>query len=81
MPAITRKKLEALVWKHTHRDFKGTSADGTRTVLHYLSNVGTCAVSLASLSDEELIAKLPLSLRIGVEIIGVEVTAADTRKD
>lgn len=46
------------MWKHTHRDFRGT-LDGVRTVLHLVPARGTCIVTLASLTDEELRAKLP----------------------
>lgn len=54
---ITRKKLEGLVYKHTHADFKGR-IDGVRTILK-CTNQGTCAVPLTSFTDEELLEKLP----------------------
>lgn len=57
-----RARLEALVWKHTHRDFKGRITDGARTVLHLVPGSGTCIVALAKLSDEELLGKLPASV-------------------
>lgn len=62
-PAVkrTRAKLEALVWRHTHRDFKGL-IDGIRTVLH-LAPGGTCVVALSSLTDAELFDKLPSRVR------------------
>jgi len=59
MKKTYRAKLEALVWKHTHRDYKGTNKGGNRTILHSVTNVGTCVVTLASLSDAELLNKLP----------------------
>jgi hypothetical protein len=63
MTMIPRKKLEALVWKHTHSDFKGKALDGSKCVLHFVTNVGTCSVAIKSFTDEELIAKLPARVR------------------
>jgi hypothetical protein len=62
---ITRKKLEALVWKHTHEDFKGKREDGTKCVLHMETGVtyGTESWSLSKFTDSQLIAKLPRSVR------------------
>lgn len=60
---MERKKLEALVWKHTHKDFKGKLPDGTKTVLFNSDKNGTCLVTLAGLTDEQLIAKLPKKVR------------------
>lgn len=60
---IERKKLEALVWKHTHRDFKGKREDGTKCVLHFSPSEGTCSVTLSSLSDSQLRDKLPRKVR------------------
>lgn len=58
---LTRAKLEALVWRHTHRDFKGL-IDGVRTVLHLVRGGGG-AVPLSSLTDAELYDKLPSRVR------------------
>lgn len=60
---MKRGELECLVWKHTHRDYKGVGADGVRRVLHMITNQGTCSVPLSSLTEEELRAKLPRSIR------------------
>jgi hypothetical protein len=59
---LTRAKLEALVWRHTHRDFKGL-IDGARTVLHRAPGGGTCLAWLSSLTDAELYDKLPSRVR------------------
>lgn len=59
---ITRARLEALVWTSTHRDYRGVS-NGIRCVLHLVPNVGTCSVSLSSLTEAELISKLPSRVR------------------
>jgi len=58
-----RTRLEALVWKNKHTDFKGKRADGTKCVLHLYPERGTCSVPLASLTDAELLAKLPTHVR------------------
>jgi hypothetical protein len=60
---MDRKTLERLAWKHTHRDFKGKLEDGTKTVLKLIPGKGTCLVSLSSLTDEELLEKLPKTVR------------------
>jgi len=61
-----RKQLESLVWRHTHRDFKGKREDGTRCVNHLVPEYGTCSVPLASLTDAELLGKLPARVRAEV---------------
>lgn len=58
-----RAQLEALVWRHTHKDFRGTHADGTRTVLH-LVNGGTQLWALSSFPLETLVEKLPRKVRL-----------------
>lgn len=77
---MERKKLESLVWKHTHKDFKGvwTSEDGTKTktVLHYVPAKGTCAVSLSSLTDEELYEKLPSKVKVDLAVEEAEAAKA-----
>jgi hypothetical protein len=58
---MTRKELETLVWKKTHRDFRGTQVrKHGRRVLHFVSGQGTCLVPLSSLTDEELQQKAGL---------------------
>jgi hypothetical protein len=52
-----------LVWKHSHRDFKGRLGDGTKTVLHLVPGLGTCTLALRALTDDELLAKLPAGVR------------------
>jgi hypothetical protein len=61
MEAKTRKKLEKLLWKHTHKDFRG-NLNGIKTVLHFVHNVGTCVIAISALTDEELLSKLPKKL-------------------
>lgn len=60
---MTREKLEDLVWKHTHKDYKGIGEDGTRTVLHRSCTHGTCIVPLSSLTEIQLQQKLPAKVR------------------
>lgn len=54
-----RKLLLTLVWRHTHKDFKGKFSDGTKTVLKFVPSKGTCLVPLDSLTDQELFDKIP----------------------
>lgn len=61
--SMDRKKLLSLCWKHTHNDFKGKSKDGTKSVLKLVPGVGTCSVALTSLTDEELLEKIPTKFR------------------
>lgn len=61
-----RAALEALVWKHTHRDFKGKWDNGAKYVLHSVGGLGTTSVQISQLSDADLLAKLPSSVRASV---------------
>jgi chorismate mutase len=67
MEAKTRKKLEALLWKNTHKDFRG-SIDGAKNVLINRGGEGTCLVPLDALTDEELLGKLPKRLTVCAEV-------------
>lgn len=66
-PSISacRKKLVSLAWTATHRDFRGVT-NGEKTILTLTKN-GTCLVSVSSLSDEELLSKLPTASRLAYE--------------
>lgn len=59
-----RAQLEALVWKHTHRDFKGVT-DGVRYRLHLNTENGggTESWPLSAFSNEQLVEKLPSKVR------------------
>lgn len=37
---MDRKKLEAIAWKHTHREARGVGDDGVRRVLHLNQSTG-----------------------------------------
>lgn len=67
--AKTRKKLESLLWKNTHKDFRGTFAQHGRTMkcILVLRSGGTTLVDLGSLTTEELLSKLPKRLMAQVE--------------
>lgn len=65
---MNRKKLEALVWKNTHADFKGKRPDGTREVLCWVPSVGTTCLPLSSFTDRELLEKLPRRVRDEVQL-------------
>lgn len=62
---ITRKNLEALVWRHTHRNARSTGLVGSsRTILHMSPEThGTESWPLSAFTDDELLAKLPRSVR------------------
>jgi hypothetical protein len=55
-----RKKLENLLYRLTHRDYKGRNGDGTRSVLHNESGVtyGTESWPLSTFTDAQLTAAL-----------------------
>lgn len=58
-----RAQLEALVWKHTHQDFKGV-IDGVRYRLHLNEKKGgTESWPLSTFTNEQLIDKLPRKVR------------------
>lgn len=65
---MPRAKLEALVWKHTHKDYKGKREDGTKVVLMNRGANGTCSEPLSALSEEELLDKLPAKIRATVPV-------------
>jgi hypothetical protein len=66
----TRKKLEALLWKHTHRDYRLKRANGEKCVLHNEVGHGTCLVPIASLTDEQVLEKLPKLVREQLTQVG-----------
>lgn len=62
---LSRKKLEALVYKNTHADYRGRREDGTRCVLHMETGVthGTESWPLSKFTEDQLLAKLPKKIR------------------
>lgn len=56
MTTMSRNEKLRLIWRSTHRDFKGT-IDGMKTILVYRN--GTCLVALDDLTDEEIAKLLP----------------------
>lgn len=58
---MTREQKLKLVWKHTHKDFKGKLVDGTKTVMVYRN--GTCLVALNNLTDDEINRMIPKEFR------------------
>lgn len=62
-PAKRRAVLERLAWRFTHNDFKGKFDDGTRTMLANGGAEGTILKSLSAFTDEELLEKIPGSVR------------------
>lgn len=59
---MTRDQQLTLIYRHTHRDYKGR-LNGQRTVLT-LRQGGTTLVQLDSLTDAEIADKLPYSLTL-----------------
>lgn len=51
----------ALIYRHTHRDFKGKLADGARSML--VNRGATCLVPLEHLTAEEIAQRLPSAKR------------------
>lgn len=58
---MTREQKLAAIWRTTHRDFKGTLPDGTKTILVYRN--GTTLVGLNNLTDAEIEDRLPKQKR------------------
>ena len=58
---MTRAQQLRLIWRHTHRDFKGTS-DGCKFILVCREH-GTHSVALYNLSDKEIADRMPYALR------------------
>ena len=59
---MDRKQQLNLIWRHTHRDYKGTRADGVKTIL-VNENGATCLVELDALTDAQIAEKLPYCLK------------------
>ena len=60
--ALSTEQKLALIWKHTHRDFKGKWVDGTRCILILRPGEGTCSVPLVCLTETEIADKLKYAL-------------------
>lgn len=57
----TRKEALRLIWRHTHKDYKGRYENGTRSILVYEG--GTVLVEFDKLSDTHIMDKLPYCAR------------------
>jgi hypothetical protein len=57
---VTREQKLKLVWKHTHRDYKGM-LEGQRSIMVYRQ--GTCLVLLKDLTDAEMDERIPRALK------------------
>jgi hypothetical protein len=55
---MTRAQKLALIWRFTHRDYKGR-VGGVRHILTWIEGSGTCLVRLDSLTNEQIEKKLP----------------------
>lgn len=56
-----RKEALKLIWRHTHKDYRG-ALDGAKTILVFRN--GTCLVALDDLTDAEIAEKLPLAQKM-----------------
>lgn len=65
MYTFTRQEALATVWRHTHRDYRGTTG-GVKEIMILRDNV-TTVVSIDSLTDTEIECKLIASMRKEVE--------------
>jgi hypothetical protein len=63
---MMRHKLEALVWKHKHRDYKTKTNGGEKLVLILREGKGTCLEPLSEMSEEDLLGLLPVDVRATV---------------
>lgn len=61
MTELTKAQKLALIYRHTHKDFKGNRPDFGKSVLVFRD--GTCLVPLDQLTDEEIADKLPGALK------------------
>lgn len=57
-----RKAALKLIYRHTHKDYKGKFPDGTKTIL--VCRGGTCLVALDDLTDTEIADRLPSAQRM-----------------
>lgn len=58
---LTREQKLNLIYRHTHRDYKGSGRGALRSIL-VLRN-GTCLVPLSELTEAEISYKLPFALK------------------
>ena len=58
---MTRDQKLMIIFRHTHKDFKGGRGD-TRRIMIYRVNVGSVSVPLAALADDEIERELPYAL-------------------
>jgi hypothetical protein len=59
-PELTREQKLNLIYRHTHRDYKGSGKGEDRTILIYRN--GTSLVPLKALTDAEIERDLPYAL-------------------
>ena len=59
-----RKAALKLIYRHTHKDYKG-KIDGKPSIL--VCRGGTCLVMLDDLTDAEIAERLPLAQRMEAE--------------
>lgn len=66
---LTKEQKLELIYRHTHRDYKGTAGlrwgenEGKPTIMVTAPNGGNALILLEWLSDADIEAKLPYALR------------------
>lgn len=60
MAELSKQQKLALIYKHTHRDFKG-EIEGEPTILVFRN--GTCLIRLADMTDAEIEDRVQSALR------------------
>lgn len=64
----SRAKLERLVWQHTPSAYRGTLADGQKSILMLEKSTGaTVLAPLSTLTEAQLLDKLPSAVRAELE--------------
>jgi hypothetical protein len=58
---MTRAQQLRLIWRHTHRDFKG-KVDGHKCIIFCRAD-GTHLVDLRDITDQEIAQRIPYALR------------------
>lgn len=62
---LTSQQKLNIIYRHTHRDYRGSGRGDQRAILVFRN--GTCLVNLDHLTDAEIADKLPYSLKMEAE--------------
>lgn len=73
MSDMTREQKLALIYRHTHKDFKGRM-NGERNIL-VLRAGGTTLIPLSALTDAEIAAKFPYARSKEMDRLAAKATS------